>query len=228
MWVVVFMILDIHNVTFSYESMKSELLFKDIHFRVRPGEWVSLMGASGTGKTTLLQIIGGNIDPASGKVLVLETDIFQLNDNNRQDFKRNHIGFVFQDFRLLPTLNVLENVMLPFLPYEKRSVLVAEAEKWIERVGLSHRIYHLPAALSGGEQQRVAIARALLNNPALLLCDEPTGNLDVKNRDSILALLQSLHREGVTIFIVTHDPEVAAYGERVYHLQKNRIWEGTI
>lgn len=222
------MIIDMHNVTFSYNRTKSEVLLENINFQMKPGEWVSLMGSSGIGKTTFLHIIGGNIEPTDGKVLILETDIFQSNDNKRQDFKRNHIGFVFQDFRLLPTLNVLENVMLPFLPYEKRNVLVAKAEKWIERVGLSHRISHLPAALSGGEQQRVAIARALLNNPALLLCDEPTGNLDVKNREGILALLQSLHQEGITIFIVTHDPELAAYGERVYHLQKKRIWEGTI
>lgn len=222
------MILDMHNVTFSYEKMKSELLFENINFQMKAGEWVSLMGASGIGKTTLLHMIVGDVNPTNGNVLVFEKNLFQLNDNKRQDFKRNHIGFIFQDFRLLPTLNVLENVILPFLPYEKRSVLVAKAEKWIERVGLSHRITELPEALSGGEQQRVAIARALLNNPSLLLCDEPTGNLDVKNRDRILALLQSLHREGVSIFIVTHDPEVAAYGERVYHLQKKRIWEGAI
>lgn len=222
------MILDMHNVTFCYEKMKSDLLFENINFQMRAGEWVSLMGASGIGKTTLLHMIVGDINPTQGNVLVFENNLFQLNDNKRQDFKRNHIGFIFQDFRLLPTLNVLENVILPFLPYEKRSVLVAKAEKWIERVGLSHRITELPEALSGGEQQRVAIARALLNNPSLLLCDEPTGNLDVKNRDRILALLQSLHREGVSIFIVTHDPEVAAYGERVYHLQKKRIWEGAI
>lgn len=222
------MILDMHNVTFCYEKMKSDLLFENINFQMRAGEWVSLMGASGIGKTTLLHMIVGDINPTQGNVLVFENNLFQLNDNQRQDFRRNHIGFIFQDFRLLPTLNVLENVILPFLPYEKRSVLVAKAEKWIERVGLSHRITELPEALSGGEQQRVAIARALLNNPSLLLCDEPTGNLDVKNRDRILALLQSLHREGVSIFIVTHDPEVAAYGERVYHLQKKRIWEGAI
>lgn len=222
------MILDMHNVTFCYEKMKSDLLFENINFQMRAGEWVSLMGASGIGKTTLLHMIVGNINPTNGNVLVFENNLFQLNDNKRQDFKRNHIGFIFQDFRLLPTLNVLENVILPFLPYEKRSVLVAKAEKWIERVGLSHRITELPEALSGGEQQRVAIARALLNNPSLLLCDEPTGNLDVENRNRILALLQSLHREGVSIFIVTHDPEVAAYGERVYHLQKKRIWEGAV
>lgn len=222
------MILDMHNVTFSYEKVNSELLFENINFQMRAGEWVSLMGASGIGKTTLLHMIVGNINPTNGNVLVFENNLFQLNDNKRQDFKRNHIGFIFQDFRLLPTLNVLENVILPFLPYEKRSVLVAKAEKWIERVGLSHRITELPEALSGGEQQRVAIARALLNNPSLLLCDEPTGNLDVENRNRILALLQSLHREGVSIFIVTHDPEVAAYGERVYHLQKKRIWEGAV
>ena len=222
------MILDMHNVTFCYEKMKSDLLFENINFQMRAGEWVSLMGASGIGKTTLLHMIVGDINPTQGNVLVFEKNLFQLNDNKRQDFKRNHIGFIFQDFRLLPTLNVLENVILPFLPYEKRSVLVAKAEKWIERVGLSHRITELPEALSGGEQQRVAIARALLNNPSLLLCDEPTGNLDVENRNRILALLQSLHREGVSIFIVTHDPEVAAYGERVYHLQKKRIWEGAI
>lgn len=222
------MILDMHNVTFCYEKMKSDLLFENINFQMRAGEWVSLMGASGIGKTTLLHMIVGDINPTQGNVLVFEKNLFQLNDNKRQDFKRNHIGFIFQDFRLLPTLNVLENVILPFLPYEKRSVLVAKAEKWIERVGLSHRITELPEALSGGEQQRVAIARALLNNPSLLLCDEPTGNLDVENRNRILALLQSLHREGVSIFIVTHDPEVAAYGERVYHLQKKRIWEGAV
>lgn len=222
------MIIDMHNVTFSYEKVNSELLFENINFQMRAGEWVSLMGASGIGKTTLLHMIVGDVNPTNGNVLVFENNLFQLNDKKRQDFRRNHIGFIFQDFRLLPTLNVLENVILPFLPYEKRSVLVAKAEKWIERVGLSHRVAELPEALSGGEQQRVAIARALLNNPSLLLCDEPTGNLDAENRDRILALLQSLHREGVSIFIVTHDPEVAVYGERIYHLQKKRIWEGAI
>lgn len=222
------MIIDMHNVTFSYEKMKPAQLFENINFQMRAGEWVSLMGASGIGKTTLLHMIVGDVNPTNGNVLVFEKNLFQLNDKKRQDFKRNHIGFIFQDFRLLPTLNVLENVMLPFLPYEKRSVLVAKAEKWIERVGLSHRVTELPEALSGGEQQRVAIARALLNHPSLLLCDEPTGNLDAENRDRIIALLQSLHQEGVSIFIVTHDPEVAVYGERIYHLQKKRIWEGGI
>lgn len=221
------MILDIENVTFNYDAKKSEALFENIDFQLRAGEWVSLMGASGTGKTTFLHIIGGNILPTNGKVRILETDILTLKDKDRQDFKRNHIGFVFQDFRLLPTLNVIENVMLPLLPYEKRSYLISKATKWIERVGLSDRASHLPSALSGGEQQRVAIARALLVNPSILLCDEPTGNLDVKNRDIILALLQSLHQDGVTIFVVTHDPEVATYGDRVYHLQEKRILERT-
>lgn len=219
------MIVETKNLSFQYGTeTEGRHLLSGIDFNMETGEWVALMGASGTGKSTFLNLIGGNLSPTTGTISVHKTFITNLGDNDLQDFKRTHIGFIFQDFRLLPSLTVMENVMLPLLPYGDRKKLMNRAEKWIDRVGLSHRANHLPSRLSGGEQQRAAIARALLIEPTLLLCDEPTGNLDTANRDGILELLDGLKKEvGMSILTVTHDPEVAAYADRVLYLQNGHF-----
>ncbi|MDP3041590.1 MAG: ABC transporter ATP-binding protein [Candidatus Omnitrophota bacterium] len=211
----------------SYRDNSSNLeVLKDINFTVAQGEFLVIQGPSGAGKSTLLHILGGLDNPTSGAVYFQGTDIYTLDENARSAFRNQQVGFVFQFFHLLPELNALENVLLPGIlkSWWERKKSLGAALELLERLGLSGRLKHRPSALSGGEQQRVALARALINHPQLLLCDEPTGNLDSENGKKILQLLIELNQSRkVTIIMVTHDKEIAIGASRVMHLKDGAI-----
>ena len=183
-----------------------------ISFKIQAGEWIALMGPSGSGKTTLINILGGLDTLTSGHVVVDGADLADLGENQLVRYRAEKIGFVFQQFHLLPYLNALENVMLA--QYFHSVTDEAQAAEALKRVGLGHRLTHLPSQLSGGEQQRVAIARALINQPKLILADEPTGNLDEANEEIVIGLFRELHSAGHTILMVTHDPDIAQQADR--------------
>jgi len=202
---------------------------RGVDLQVRRGELLAIMGPSGSGKSTLLHILGGVEVPSAGEVLLEGVDLAAMNDDQRTLIRRQRMGFVFQSFNLLPAFTAEENVSLPL---ELGGVAAAEArrraETMLDLVGVSHRRHHLPGHMSGGEQQRVAIARSLVVEPALLLADEPTGNLDTANGRQVTALLRRLVSEqGQTIVMVTHDAEVAAAADRLIHLRDGRIEEDT-
>jgi putative ABC transport system ATP-binding protein len=199
----------------------------DVDFVVDRGEFVAIMGPSGSGKSTLLHVIGA-LEPATGGTVVLEGEHYDgLEDDELTRLRRERMGFVFQFFNLLPSLSALENVMLPALIARKATDKVrARAQDLLARVGLAEREEHTPSELSGGEQQRVAIARALLLSPAVVLADEPTGNLDSRAGGQILRLMRDLNQdEGVTIVMVTHDPSAAAIADRIVFLRDGRVRE---
>ena len=198
----------------------------DITLTISKGEWVTIMGPSGSGKTTLLNIIGGLDKPTSGSVKINNTEITTLNSKGLTKFRRENIGFIFQQFHLVPYLTALENVMLA--QYFHSMASESDAFDALERVGLKDRIIHLPTQMSGGEQQRVAVARALANEPEILLADEPTGNLDQTNGKIVLDLLQSLHDDGHTIVMITHDQNIAKRGERIINLVDGRVFEDSV
>ena len=193
----------------------------DVSFSVRAGEWLAVMGPSGSGKTTLLNMIGGLDTPIAGRVLIEGTDIASLSGGELARFRAEKIGFIFQQFHLVPYLTALENVMLA--QYFHSMTDEREAAEALARVGLGDRLDHLPAQLSGGEQQRVSIARALINQPCILLADEPTGNLDARNEETVMQLLHQLHDEGHTIVMVTHDSTVGRQADRRIDLEHGRI-----
>src|SRR5699024_6150125 len=200
----------VHEVTKSYiVSQDSVSALSNVSLPIRNGEWITILGPSGSGKSTLLNCIGGMELPSHGNVEIDGQSTSNMTNEQLQALRRHQIGYIFQDFRILPQYNVLDNVCLPLLPYEKRATVLTRAKQRIEDVDLIHRLNHLPEELSGGEKQRVAIARALMNDPDILICDEPTGNLDEKNRDRILQTIAQLHNKGHTIVIATHDPDVA-------------------
>jgi putative ABC transport system ATP-binding protein len=200
-------------------------VLKDLNLQVPDGEFLALMGPSGSGKSTLLNLIGGLDRPTKGAVSVGDQDVSQLSDRKLAEWRARHIGFVFQLYNLLPVLTAERNVELPLLLTHLNK---AERKKHVETalavVGLSHRARHYPRTLSGGEQQRVGIARAIVTDPTLLLCDEPTGDLDRKAGDEILDLLQSLSQQHKkTIIMVTHDPHASARASRTVHLDKGQL-----
>ena len=211
----------------SYRDNLSNLeVLKDINFTVFSGEFLVIQGPSGAGKSTLLHILGGLDNPTCGKVYFQGADIYRLDENRRSSFRNKEVGFVFQFFHLLPELNALENVLLPGIlkSWWERKKSLGVALELLERLGLSKRLKHRPGALSGGEQQRVAIARALINHPQLLLCDEPTGNLDSENGKKILQLLIELNQsQKITIVMVTHDQDIACGAGRIIHLKDGII-----
>jgi putative ABC transport system ATP-binding protein len=192
-----------------------------INLTISKGEWVTIMGPSGSGKTTLLNIIGGLDKPSKGEVRINGTEITGLKPRQLTKFRRENIGFIFQQFHLVPYLTALENVMLA--QYFHSIVVEADAKEALDRVGLSHRLNHLPTQMSGGEQQRVAVARALANEPDILLADEPTGNLDQENGKTVIELLRSLHSDGHTILMITHEYKIAQESERIINLIDGKV-----
>jgi putative ABC transport system ATP-binding protein len=193
----------------------------NLTIKINKGEWTSIMGPSGSGKTTLLNIIGCLDSPSKGSVFINGAEITKMNQNQLTKFRRENIGLIFQQYHLIPYLTALENVMMA--QYYHSVVDESYAVEVLKRVGLGHRLNHIPAHLSGGEQQRVCIARALINEPEILLADEPTGNLDQKNGKIVLKLIKELHNEGHTIVLVTHNPDIAKLGDRLIHLIDGRI-----
>ncbi len=204
-------------------------VLKGIDLQIQAGEFVAIMGPSGSGKSTLLTILGGIEIPSSGNVLLEGVDLAKLSDNERTLIRRRRIGFIFQAFNLMPTLSAIENVALPLeLDGVSHAVAREKAGKTLEQMELGNRCNHLPSKMSGGEQQRVAIARALVTSPAILLADEPTGNLDSRQGQRISALLHSLvHDHGNTIVMVTHDSHVAKAATRLLEFRDGRIERDT-
>jgi putative ABC transport system ATP-binding protein len=200
-----------------------------VHLDIKKGEYVSIAGPSGSGKSTLLAIIGLLDSPSDGQYTLKDKAVPHLDISERARIRNREIGFIFQSFNLIGDLNVFENVELP-LTYRGMSATERKerVQKALERVGMGHRTKHYPAQLSGGQQQRVAVARALAGTPAILLADEPTGNLDSRNAEAVMELLQELHREGATICMVTHDPRFARHADRTVHLFDGRIVEETV
>ena len=219
-------LLEVLDLYKSFNSVSSRVeVLKGISLSVAAGETIALVGASGAGKSTLLHIMGALDKPTAGKVIFNGKDIFQLNDVSLASFRNRSVGFVFQFHHLLPEFSALENVMMPALiGGMRKEEAVILAENLIRDVGLSHRSTHKPGELSGGEQQRVAIARALVLSPAMLLADEPTGNLDTKTSDDIHALLTGIQREkGIALVIVTHNESLAARMGKTIRLVDGRI-----
>ncbi len=197
---------------------------EDINLEIERGEFIAVMGPSGSGKSTMLNLIGCLDKPTEGEIYIKGTPISGLRDHELTDLRRNTIGFVFQQFNLIPTLSALENIELPMIfrkaEAEERK---KRAERLLEIVGLEDVADRKPVEMSGGQQQRVAIARALANNPEILLCDEPTGNLDSKTGEQVMEILSRLREEGVTVVLVTHDESLKRYAERVVRLRDGRI-----
>ncbi len=193
----------------------------NVDLTVKRGEWLAIMGPSGSGKTTLLNILGCLDRPSEGSICIDGVEISQLGGRALTHFRRDVIGLVFQQFHLVPYLSALENLMLA--QYFHSLTDEDEARQALCRVGMGERLHHLPSQLSGGEQQRVCIARALINQPSLVLADEPTGNLDKANEELVLALFGSLHNEGNTVIMVTHDAEVASLADRVARFDHGRL-----
>jgi putative ABC transport system ATP-binding protein len=195
-------------------------------FTFRAGEYWSIMGSSGSGKSTLLNILGCVDRPSSGSYKIRGHEVARLSDDELSEIRGQHIGFVFQSYNLIPQLNVLENILVPLSYWDEMPEDAEQrARALAERVGLSQRLDHRPTELSGGQQQRVAIARALVNDPAILLADEATGNLDSKTASEILELFDQLHAEGKTILLVTHEPSVGRRAEHTLRLADGRIAE---
>jgi len=208
---------------FETEEVETHAL-SDVHLTVKPGEWLSIVGPSGSGKTTLLAVLGLLDTATRGTYLLDGKSVLDLSPTERALVRNRHIGFIFQSFNLIGDLSVYENVELPLtyrgMPADERK---ARVEKALERVGMSHRARHMPGQLSGGQQQRVAVARAVAGDPLILLADEPTGNLDSKNGESVMQLLSELHQGGATLIMVTHDPAQARLGTRTVSLFDGRV-----
>lgn len=219
-------LIQVERLSKAYENASKVWALNEISFEVHQGEFLSIMGPSGSGKTTLLNLVGTLDKPTLGKVLFSGQDTAELRGDQLADFRREHIGFIFQLFHLLPELTALENVMLPLMPLRRRLPfsLEAHAMDLLKMVGLAERAGHLPGQLSGGEQQRVAIARALINHPKVLLADEPTGNLDTNSGQRIIDLLLQLNQTiGLTVLMATHNPELAKQTHRILELRDGHL-----
>ena len=221
--------IELKNVTRTYQHGAREIrALHEVTLGIRTGEFLSVMGPSGSGKSTLLNLIGGLDQPSSGEIFIDRMPLHGISDDELTLIRRRRVGFIFQFFNLLPILTAAENAGLPLLlegiPFAK---VRPKAEELLRKVGLGERTEHRPEQLSGGEMQRVAIARALITNPAVLLADEPTGNLDSRTSADIFSLLKKLHAEGQTIVMVTHDQAAAAHGTRTITLRDGSIAEDT-
>jgi putative ABC transport system ATP-binding protein len=212
-------IIKINNISKIYENNTRAL--NNLSLSIKKGQWTSIMGPSGSGKTTLLNIIGCLDSPTNGKVIINNEEITNLNQTQLTKFRRENIGLIFQQYHLVPYLTALENVMIA--QYYHSIVDEKDAIQVLNKVGLQNRLNHIPAHLSGGEQQRVCIARALVNEPRILLADEPTGNLDQKNGEVVLKLIRDLHKEGHTIILITHNPQIGKLGDKQIVLVDGKI-----
>jgi len=221
-------ILKTENLWKMYRTGRMEVpALRGVSISILPGEFVSIMGPSGCGKSTLLHVIGGLAQATSGRVLLDGNDLTEMSDAARTLLRRHKVGFVFQRFNLLPTLDTYHNIALAqhihgngFDPHRFEAVA--------SLLGLSERLRHKPSELSGGEQQRVALARAIISEPKIVLADEPTGNLDTKSSETVLALLRQLNKDlGQTIVMITHNPEAATYGDRVLHMRDGMVVNGS-
>ncbi|MEM2956248.1 MAG: ABC transporter ATP-binding protein [Candidatus Pacearchaeota archaeon] len=206
-----------------YYPVEKVTALKGVNLTIQTGDFVVIMGPSGSGKSTLMNMIGLLDVPTKGKVFFHGRDISKADEDLLSDLRGKKIGFVFQMFNLIPTLTALENVMLPVIFHGKNENTEKRAVELLKSLGMGKRINHLPGQLSGGERQRVAIARALINNPELILADEPTGNLDSKTGEQIMAILDELHHKGKTLVVITHDPRIASYAHTMYSIIDGRI-----
>ena len=222
------MMIDMQHLNKSYWADKTEVpVLKDVCFTVEEGEYVSIMGPSGSGKSTLMNIIGCLDVPSAGTYLLNGESVSEKSDSEMSKLRNSTIGFVFQNFNLLPRETALENVALPLLyGGVGRKERTQRAREELEKVGLGDRVSFFPTQLSGGQKQRVAIARAMVGRPKLLLADEPTGALDTASGRQIMALFRELNRQGVTIVMITHEPEIAAYADRTLHIRDGELREG--
>jgi len=199
-------------------------VLKDVNLEIEFGRFTTILGPSGSGKSTLLHIISCLDTPTEGRVFLEDQDVSQLSSDQLADIRGRKIGFVFQQFNLLTNLNALDNASLPLIFQDvSEAERKVRAEKILTELGLSHRLTHRPNQMSGGEQQRVALSRALINNPEILVADEPTGNIDTKNGQKIMELLTNFHKRGKTIIVVTHDLEIATYGQDIIELKDGEI-----
>jgi putative ABC transport system ATP-binding protein len=217
------------NLTKTYQLGEVQVhALRDVSFDIHPGEFVAIMGPSGSGKSTLMNLIGALDTPTSGSLAINGTDIATLDKDQLADLRNRTLGFVFQQFNLLPRTTALDNVKLP-LAYSRDPAKQARgnelAAQRLREVGLGQRMDHVPSQLSGGQQQRVAIARALVNSPSLILADEPTGALDSQTSEEIMALFKSLTESGMTVILVTHEPDVAGHAQRLLRVRDGRIVE---
>jgi len=220
-------VITLKGIKKSYFIGERELtILKGINLEIREGEFVILMGVSGSGKTTLMNIIGLLDKQTEGEFYFMDTFVDGLDDEALASFRNRHIGFVFQQFFLLPYLNAIENVLIPMVYSEKQIKHPRDkAKQLLEKFGLLERIHNRPSQLSGGEQQRVAIARALINDPDLILADEPTGALDSRTGNEIMELFGMLNEDGKTVIVVTHDPKLASFGKRLIRIEDGTISE---
>jgi len=217
--------IELDNVTKVYKMGQTEVVaLNGIDLRIEQGEMMSIIGPSGSGKSTLMNIMGCLDKPTSGQYRLEEIEVSKLSDNKLAEIRNKKVGFVFQSFNLLPRTTALANVELPLI-YGGAGNRRQRALQALESVGLAQRAHHRPNELAGGEQQRVAIARALINNPSLILADEPTGNLDTQTSKEIMLLFQKLNGQGITIILVTHEPDIAAYTQRTIRMRDGKIEE---
>lgn len=217
-------ILRVEHLTKKYGKGENEVIaVNDMSFSVNQGEFVAIVGSSGSGKSTLLHLLGGVDRPTSGKVYIEGKNIYELNDDNLAIFRRRQVGLIYQFYNLIPILNVEENITLP-CDLDGKKVNHNELSELLKTLGLQNRIKHLPNELSGGQQQRVSIGRALVNHPAIILADEPTGNLDSKSSDEIVELLKVSNKKyNQTIIMITHNLEIAKQADRIIRIEDGRI-----
>jgi putative ABC transport system ATP-binding protein len=213
------------NLSKIYRVGKVEVAaLQGVSFAVEPGEFVSIVGPSGSGKSTLFYLLGGMAQATSGRVIIGGDDFSAMSDAQRTEMRKRKIGFVFQKFNLLPTLNARDNITIAHEIAGKNGFDKSYFQRVVSLLGIEDRLDHRPSELSGGQQQRVALARALVNQPAIILADEPTGNLDSKNSEIVLSMLRQSNKEfGQTVLMITHNPEAASYGDRVIHMRDGQI-----
>lgn len=216
--------IEIDQITKSYKNeIETVDVLKSLSLTIHSGDWATITGPSGSGKTTLMRCLSGIERSDSGELRIGLLNINHATEEQISTFRREKLGYIFQDFLLFNQFDVLTNTIIPLIPYKNKQNIKDKAIELLKKVGLANRMNHLPSQLSGGEKQRAAIARALMNDPEILLCDEPTGNLDYDNRNIIMDILKNIHQSGKTIILVTHDLELAHYGNQLYEMRDGSI-----